>query len=441
MFNRELLTPKSTSRKLTSVAMESGTLAIGEGTARVCTMLTLVLVSRKFGVSTLGSLALAQTLGIYIALGIDAGSRHIGAKLIAAHPESLRTTQRQIQRKRLMLALLAIPFGFLYARLGPIPGNAKTLVSLYILFIAPYCLSLDWVLWGAKRYGSLSASRALVSALPLAALGVALLFGVDPGWAIPVSAGFGYAGSSAYTRWRCNRLFHSEAAAVTERFCEIGTQTDWGSILVLGAALACNQAFNNIDSLMLGGLTNLQQVGLYSSAYRLLSALLGVYYLLTTTMYPRIAAVSPEKRNASRLKPYLLAAFLAGVLPAMVVHHFSRWIIVAVYGQNFAKGAPMLSLLIMALPLDFVTSFCGITMVAWGMSKRVLLATGTGAAVNISANLYLIPRYGGIGASWATLISYFVLLAILLFMLLGRSPAAKFASEDASMRERTVECA
>ena len=107
--------PKSTIRKLTSVAKASGILAIGEGTARVCTMLALILVSRKFGVSTLGSLALAQTLGIYIALGIDSGSRHIGAKLIAAHPGNLRITQSRIQRKRLLLALLAIPLGFLYA--------------------------------------------------------------------------------------------------------------------------------------------------------------------------------------------------------------------------------------------------------------------------------------------------------------------------------------
>jgi O-antigen/teichoic acid export membrane protein len=431
---------KSTIRKLTSVAMASGILAIGEGTARVCTMLALILVSRKFGVSTLGSLALAQTLGIYIALGIDSGSRHIGAKLIAAHPGNLRITQSRIQRKRLLLALLAIPLGFLYARLGPVPGNAKTLVSLYALLIAPYCLSLDWVLWGAKRYGSLSTSRALISALPLAGIGTAVLLGFDPVWAIPLSAGIGYAGSAAYTRWRCNQLFHGESVAVTDCPSEIGNDTSWGSVLMLGAALACNQAFNNIDSLMLGGLTNLQQVGLYASAYRLLSALLGVYYLLTTTMYPRLAAIPPEKRSASKLRPYLLAVFLAGVLPAILIHHFSRWIIVAIYGQNFAKGAPMLSLLVLALPLDFVTSFCGTTMVAWGMSKRVLVATGTAATINIGANLYLIPRYGGIGASWATLLSYLVLLVVILLMLSGRRGDAGFAGNEASLDERTVEC-
>jgi O-antigen/teichoic acid export membrane protein len=441
MSTSKLLTLKSTIRKLTSVAMESGTLAIGEGTARVCTMLILVLVSRKFGVSTLGSLALAQTLGIYLMLVIDAGSRHIGARLVAAHPESLRLTERRIQKKRLLLALLAIPLGFVYARFGPIPHQSKTLVSLYILFVAPYCLSLDWVLWGAKRYGSLSTSRAMVSALPLAALGTAVWLGADPVWAIPVSAGVGFAGSSAYTRWRSKRLFEAGAAVVAEPYGEIHVQTGWRSVLVLGAALACNQAFNNIDSLMLGGLTNLQQVGLYSSAYRLLTAMLGVYYLLTTTLYPRIAAVSPEKRNASRLKPYLAGVFLAGVIPALVVRHFSSWIIVSIYGQNFAKAAPMLSLVVLALPLDFVTSFCGITLVAWGMSKRVLIATGTAAAVNISANFYLIPRYGGMGAGWATLISYCVLLAILLYMLLGRQPGAQLAIEQASLDEKVVKCA
>ena len=211
---------------------------------------------------------------------------------------------------------------------------------------------------------------------------------------------------------------------------------------MLGAALACNQAFNNIDSLMLGGLTNLHQVGLYASAYRLLTAFLGVDHLLTTTMYPRLAAVPPEKRSVSKTRARISSpCSLRGSYQRWSFTTHSRWIIVAIYGQNFAKGAPMLSLLILALPLDFVTSFCGTTTVAWGMSKRVLVATGTAAAVNISTNLYLIPRYGGVGASWATLFSYLVLLTVMLLMLSGRREHAAFAGRVELLDERTVECA
>ena len=183
---------KSKLERLKGVFLASGKLALGEGTARICAMLTLVLVSRVYGASTLGSLALAQTLAIYISLALDAGSRHIGARLLATHPDHVQWIQYRIQKRRELLALVAIPVGVLYARFGPIPGDARNLISVYILLMAPYCFSLDWVLWGSNRYGSLSVSRALMSTLPLAALGFCVLSGLDPNWAIPISAGIGY---------------------------------------------------------------------------------------------------------------------------------------------------------------------------------------------------------------------------------------------------------
>lgn len=411
-------------RNLMGVAAGSAKLAIGEGISRLCAILTLILVSRKFGVSMLGSLALAQAVAVYIALGTDAGARHIGARLIAAWPSSVNAIRGRIQAKRKILAMIAVPLGVVYAIAGPIPGDARVMVSLYALFVAPYAFSLDWVLWGAKRYGSMSTSRAFISAFSLAALSMAVVLRIDPRWAIPVAAGIGYAGSAAYTRWQSNRIFQHETDKAAVLTPDVNADTRWKAVLVLGAALACNQAFNNIDSLLLGGLTNLQQVGLYSSAYRLLTALLGIYYLLTTSLYPRMAEVAPENRSGRKLSPYLAGVFLAGIPPALLVVHFSRKILIGIYGVHFAQAAPMLSLLILALPLDFVTSLCGATMVAWGMSKRVLIATGMAAAVNIGANLYLIPRYGGLGASWATLISYTMLLAVMLAILPWRSAPA-----------------
>lgn len=429
---------KSNLKRLKSVVLASGKLALGEGVARICVMFTLVIVSRVYGVSMLGSLALAQALTVYVSLAIDAGSRHIGARLLAVHPDHVQSIQHRIQRRRELLALVAIPLGFLYARIGPIPGNGRDLVSLYILLILPYCLSLDWVLWGTNRYGSLSVSRALTSVLPLSALGLAALLGLDPNWAIPVSAGIGYAGSTAYTRWHCTGIFRRSGPETTKYPPEVGTETGWKAIFILGLALACNQVFNNIDSLMLGGLADLRQLGLYNSAYKLLNALLGVYYLITTALYPRLAAVSPDRRTANRLWPVLILLFASGLVPALLIRHFGGWIITAIYGSRFAHGAQMLSLLILSLPLDFVTSFCGITMVAWGMSKRVLIATAMAGAVNIGTNIYLIPRYGGMGASWATLISYLVLLVIIVALLPWRRASSGLLMKASPIGEQIV---
>jgi len=54
----------------------------------------------------------------------------------------------------------------------------------------------------------------------------------------------------------------------------------------MGLAWLGNLAFNSIDMLMLGVMSNPRQVGLYSAAYRVLNQVLVAYYLLTQSLYP-----------------------------------------------------------------------------------------------------------------------------------------------------------
>ena len=53
-----------------------------------------------------------------------------------------------------------------------------------------------------------------------------------------------------------------------------------------GDGMAGNLAFNTIDMLMLGVMSNPQQVGLYSAAYRVMNQVLFAYYLLTQCFIP-----------------------------------------------------------------------------------------------------------------------------------------------------------
>ena len=55
----------------------------------------------------------------------------------------------------------------------------------------------------------------------------------------------------------------------------------WQRTSIMGLATLCNLAFATIDMLMLGVMSNPQQVGLYSAAYRVVNQVLYTYYLLT----------------------------------------------------------------------------------------------------------------------------------------------------------------
>jgi O-antigen/teichoic acid export membrane protein len=401
--------------RLKPLVKESGTLALGEGVAKLSAMVTLALVSRKLGIAVMGSMALAQTIAVYVVLLTDSGARHAGARLVAASPSRFGPIRERVQVKRTALGLLAALLGYLYGRYGPIPENARSMVSLYALAAWPYCLSLDWILWGTRRYFALSVSRVLTSLLPLLVIGGALLARQNAAFAIPLSGFVGYAAGSAYSRWRVTKgrtLRSATAADIGD--ARIDAETQWRAVLLLGAALVCNQIFNSVDALLLGAMSSIREVALM---------ILGVYYLLTTILYPRMAAVSESARTRRHLAPYLLMVFGAGLVAAALVMVCSSWVVSIIYGHAFLPASRMLLLLAMVIPLDFVTSLCSITLVAWGLSKRVLTATAVAAVVNVVMNVYWIPGHGAFGACWATLGSYLVLLAVLLKLIPRRGSA------------------
>ncbi|HEX4715615.1 MAG TPA: oligosaccharide flippase family protein, partial [Ktedonobacteraceae bacterium] len=138
-------------------------IATGEGVARLCNLILVVFVSRAFGVRAAGAYAMALALYLYQMNGTDFGLRQTGARLVAKNPDHIRRVVRFIQRRRILLALLTMALGYWYGRFGPVPQDARPMVSLYALAIFGYGLSVDWLAWGMQRFAVMSGWRAMVS--------------------------------------------------------------------------------------------------------------------------------------------------------------------------------------------------------------------------------------------------------------------------------------
>jgi O-antigen/teichoic acid export membrane protein len=75
-------------------------------------------------------------------------------------------------------------------------------------------------------------------------------------------------------------------------------------------------------------------------------------------------------------------------------------------GAKYSDSAPLLAVLVWSeIPIFFATTFSN-ALLAANLQNLVLWPTLAGAAVNIALNLYLIPRWGAMGASWATVVAY-----------------------------------
>jgi len=73
--------------------------------------------------------------------------------------------------------------------------------------------------------------------------------------------------------------------------------------------------------------------------------------------------------------------------------------------------------------------------VAWDHPHRVIAATGTALAANVTLNLFLIPRYGARGAAYATPLSYLPFLIVLMWQL---HRASRREAEQVELADQTT---
>lgn len=402
---------------------------------RLCSVATVVWLGHRYGVVILGVYALAQSLTQYLQPLIDFGLRHVGARLLAMYPQSAHHIVDRVQRRRLWMAGLVLPLLLIYSASANLAAELKVFLFAFSAIGVLYAISLDWVAWGQEKLFLVGIAR---SAVPLSLLAF-LLIGRPQGervlaWAVAGNAfGFLLQGAIFWAWFRRQPSQPSDDGESQNAICEA---LAWRRTGIMGLAWLCNLAFNTIDVLMLGLMSNPEQVGYYGAAYRVLNQVLVTYYLLTQVLYPRFARHAIEERTGMLRARILLPLLGAGILIAAVLSVSRRTVLTVVFGDQFLPASPLLLLLVWSIPLDFMTSYLSNAFIAWGMEKKVLLCTGIGAASNIVLNLFFIPRYGAQGAAIDTLLSYAIFLATL--ALVART--MRQAAARAHVRMTAVAC-
>jgi O-antigen/teichoic acid export membrane protein len=179
------------------------------------------------------------------------------------------------------------------------------------------------------------------------------------------------------------------------------------SLPLLGTAVL-GFILNSTDKLMLGGLKNAADVGLYSVAIGLspfisfpLSVLVIVFIPVFSGLYAR-GLIDEMKRNYSILTKWIC---LCSLPLFMVFFLYPEPIIAILFGSNYVPAEFALRILSIAYIINNFSGPCGATLLALGRSQFIMFATLASAIINVIFNALLIPSYGLIGAAIATGIS------------------------------------
>jgi PST family polysaccharide transporter len=166
--------------------------------------------------------------------------------------------------------------------------------------------------------------------------------------------------------------------------------------------------YMKIDQIMLGQMLGDDAVGIYSAAVRISEVWYFIPMMIVASVFPSIleAKKRDETQYLQRLQRLYDIMVWLSVAIALPMTFVSTPIVIALFGPAYAESGTVLAIHIWAS----VFVFLGVASSQWFVAEnRQILSfqrTLLGALVNVILNLVLIPDFGPIGASVATVVAY-----------------------------------
>jgi O-antigen/teichoic acid export membrane protein len=381
------------------------------------TFLVAVVVARYLGPEDFGILSYALSLTSLIAVAGHMGLVGLVVRELVKRPECCSEILGTVCGLKFFgvsvgYALLVI-YAFVYETLGSSEFILILLLGL-TLFLVPFNVVIDsW--FQSRVQAKYKAIASLISMVLTSLLKVAF---VGMGGTL-IAFGFANLLQPILVAAILMFLFHrtAEVSLLSWRF----RWTQAQSLLARGAPIFLASFFATIylrvDLIMLRWFVGPEEVGLYAVASRLSEVWYFLPSAVVVSVFPRLIQLrkSDPDRFQARFQQLFDILFMAALAIALIFTFLSTPLIKLFFGADYGPSAPILSIHVWAGIFIFMRA---------GFSKWILIedalwlsliTQAAGAVVNVGLNVLFIPSYGGVGAAWATLISYAVASYFALF--------------------------
>ena len=165
--------------------------------------------------------------------------------------------------------------------------------------------------------------------------------------------------------------------------------------------------YMRIDQIMLGQMLGDESVGLYTAAVKISEAWYFIPVAIVTSVFPSIieAKKQSEIHYIHRLQRLSDVMVLMALGVAIPMTFLSNWVITLLFGDAYLQSGSVLAIHIWAGIFVFTGLVSGKWLLIEGLQRYSFYRTLFGASVNVGLNAILIPKYGIIGAAWATVVS------------------------------------
>jgi O-antigen/teichoic acid export membrane protein len=166
--------------------------------------------------------------------------------------------------------------------------------------------------------------------------------------------------------------------------------------------------YMRIDQIMIGQMLGNKAVGIYTAAVRISELWYFIPVAIVASVFPSI--LEAKKKNEAiyiqRLQRLFDLMVLLSLAVALPMTFLSDWIVLLLFGPDYIGAGAVLAIHVWAALFVFL----GVANSRWFIAEnRQILSlqrTLLGALANVGLNLLMIPKFGIIGAAYATVLSY-----------------------------------
>jgi O-antigen/teichoic acid export membrane protein len=164
-----------------------------------------------------------------------------------------------------------------------------------------------------------------------------------------------------------------------------------------------------IDTVMLSKMRNYHEVGLYNAAFKIYEGITILPTVFFLVILPRLSELfTTDKERHKRLMKNVIKYMFVLALPVLLYGIFaSNFFIDKFFGKEFIAATQALQILFLGIAFQFPNWMLHTALISIDKQKIILAVGGCGVVSNIILNLFLIPRYGYVGAAVATVMAEF----------------------------------
>ena len=178
--------------------------------------------------------------------------------------------------------------------------------------------------------------------------------------------------------------------------------------------------YMRIDQVMIGSMiADKSELGYYSVAVKIAEMWYFVPLALITSFQPIIfqSKKDGEDQYLRSLKLLFTMVFWISIGFGLIITLWSGPIVNLLYGIDYKASSDILVVSVWAGTFAILGSARSLWLVMEDLNRYTLVFTIFGAVTNILLNLFLIPRFGGVGAAIATLLSQIVVAFVIPLMI------------------------